>query len=85
MTENNNQNDNPSDEQQPPDETQPKYREISDEELKQVLEDHKRWVETEKKEGKKADLSKVNLKNTDLLRTNLEKPFLILANLKQGA
>jgi uncharacterized protein YjbI with pentapeptide repeats len=79
-----NQNDQPTEEQKPSDDTQDELREISDEELSQILEDHKKWVETEKKEGKKADLSKVNLKNTDLLRTNLEKPFLILANLKKA-
>ena len=37
------------------------YREISKEELKRILEEHREWFESDEKEGKRADLSRANL------------------------
>jgi uncharacterized protein YjbI with pentapeptide repeats len=75
MTEesNNNQNNQPTEEQQPPDETQPKYREISEEELKQILEDHKKWLESDGKEGNQANFENANLEGKSGHRANFEK------------
>lgn len=47
-------------------ETPEKLRQISDEELKQILEDHVRWVRSEKKEGRRADLFYTDLVGKDL-------------------
>jgi hypothetical protein len=88
MTENNNQNDQPAEEQSS-DETQAEYREISEEELEQILEDHKKWLESDGKEGKRADLSKANLshatsQNPILRGANLRRADLTEANLKNA-
>ena len=40
----NNQNDQPTEEQEPSDETQSEYRKISEEELKQILEEHEKFL-----------------------------------------
>ena len=77
MTENNNGSD------------KPKFRQISDEELKQILEDHKKWLKLDGKGGKKADLSKSdlsyrNLRKSNLKRANLQKANLIEANLQKA-
>ena len=50
MTESNNKNDRPTGEQPLSDETQAEYRKISEQELKQILEDHKKWLESDGKE-----------------------------------
>jgi len=84
MTEDNNQNHQPTEEQQPSDETQTEYREISDEELKKILEDHNKWLESDGKEGEKADLKRANLQGANLRNVNLQKAELTEANL-QGA
>ena len=54
--ENNHQDDKPSVGQESTDENEIEYREISKEELDQILEDHEKWVESDGKEGIKADL-----------------------------
>ena len=52
MDENNNyQEDQPTEEQKPSDETQVKYQEISEEELKEILENHRKWLESDGQEG----------------------------------
>ncbi len=66
-------------EAQPDEEERPQLREVSKDELKQVLEAHEKWVQSDKKEGKRADLSGANL-----LTANLEGVSLRWANL-QGA
>jgi uncharacterized protein YjbI with pentapeptide repeats len=82
---NNNKNDQPTDEQQPSDETQAEYREISEEELKQILEEHKKWVESDGKEGKRAYLIKRNLKQYDFNGANLQQANLSGANLQDAS
>ena len=69
---------------------QPKPREISLEQLNEILEQHKRWVETEEKEGKRANLENkilkdANLQNANLSWANLKKAFLLGTNLKMAS
>ena len=59
-------------------------REISKEALAKILEAHRKWVESEGKEGVKADLSRANLQEADLVGANLQEANLSYANL-QGA
>ncbi len=46
------------------DDKKPELREVSEEELKQILADHQRWVETDGEEGK------ANLRDADLRGAN---------------
>ncbi len=53
----------------------------TEEELQESLEQHKKWVQSEKKEGKRAnlheaDLSSANLQNANLWRANLQGAYL---------
>jgi len=59
-------------------------REISEEELKKVIAAHKEWVESEGKEGKRADLSRTDLSKANLIGAVLRGADLKKANL-QGA
>ena len=52
------------------------FRELTPEELQKILEAHRKWVESEGKEGEKADLS-----GADLRGANLEGASLWEANL----
>jgi uncharacterized protein YjbI with pentapeptide repeats len=63
---------------------QPPYREVSQEELKQILAAHQKWIESDGKEGNQADLIKANLEKADLFQANLQEADLMGANL-QGA
>ncbi len=45
-------------------------REIGPEQLKEILEEHRMWVESDGKEGERADPSFANLKGADLSWTN---------------
>ncbi|MBI5190724.1 MAG: pentapeptide repeat-containing protein [Nitrospirae bacterium] len=56
-------------------------RKISDEELKAVLAEHKRWFATKGKKGTQADFSNSDIQNIDLQGANLEKANLWGANL----
>ncbi len=79
-----NQNDQVMEEGESSDETQPEYRDISDDELKQILEDHKKWLESGGKEGKQAILSGLQLEETDLSESDLSEASLGEANLKNA-
>ncbi len=61
-----------------------KLREVSEEELKQILAAHKTWLEPQGEEGKQADLFRTNLQEADLRGANLQEADLTNANL-QGA
>lgn len=50
-------------------------------ELKIILDQHKLWLESGKKEGKRADLSEANLTEADLSGANLFEADLTKANL----
>ena len=54
-------------------------RQISDEELQQVLAEHKKWLVSEGKEGKRANLRKTDLSGRDLQKTVLNKANLYKA------
>ncbi len=62
----------------------PTLREVSPKKLAKILEAHRKWVESEGKEGKRADLFAANLPGADLFRANLQGANLSSANL-QGA
>ena len=80
----NNQNDRPKEEPKPSDESQVKYREISEDELKQIIEEHEKWVESGEKEGKKANLKVTNLQKANLALANLQQAILREANLQDA-
>ncbi len=61
-----------------------KLREMSEDELKQILAAHKTWLETDGEKGREADLSRTDLPGANLFRANLREATLIDANL-QGA
>ena len=67
----------------------PELREISDEELSEILAAHKLWLDTDGKDGKQADLSGANLHQAKLKEAKLERSNLEGANLEgaelQGA
>jgi len=81
---NNNQNDQPTKEQQASGEIQPEYREISEEDLKQILEEHKKWVESDGKEGVQAELRNTDLQKVNFLGANLQEADLGGANLQEA-
>ena len=56
-------------------------QEISAVDLNKILEDHKNWIRTHKKEGKRADLSDADLSDADLSDANLSDANLSGANL----
>jgi len=74
----------PSETGQPETQEQPEYREVSQEELKQILAAHKKWLESKGKEGKQAFLRKANLQKADLAGANLQKADLAGANLQKA-
>ncbi|MBI9077431.1 MAG: pentapeptide repeat-containing protein [Desulfatibacillum sp.] len=64
-------------------------RQISDEELQQVLAEHKKWLDSKGKEGKLADLSKTDLDRqsfigVDLSQANFRKASLSNCDLKRA-
>ncbi len=62
----------------------PTLREVSPKKLAKILEAHRKWVESEGKEGERADLFEANLQEADLDGANLQEAYLYEANL-QGA
>ena len=71
MTEEPKQGAPPSDQPEGKTAETPLAREISQEELQEILAQHLKWVETGGKEGKPADLEKANLKQADLRGADL--------------
>ena len=76
-------------EAQPSAPEQPKYRTVSEEELKRILADHQKWLETKGEKGTPADLQGAelggaNLQGANLRHANLQGAYLSGANL-QGA
>jgi len=63
---------------------QPQYREVSQEELKQILAAQQKWLQSDGKEGQRAHLIGANLQQANLDDANLQEAFLWGANL-QGA
>ena len=80
---NSNNNDQPSGGQKPTDDKEIEYREISEEELERILENHKKWLETENKnDGKQAIFLYDNLTKVHFDDANLNKAEFIRAKLK---
>jgi len=75
----NNQIDQLAEEQKPSNETKVKYRRITADELKQILKEHKKWLKSKGKVGKRADLHLVNLK-----KINMKKAILAFAEMQQS-
>ena len=75
-----------------PDSQEQELPKIGKEKLQEILAQHKRWVESKRKEGaraalgeanlQKADLRGANLQDADLSRANLQKAYMIRANLR---
>ena len=63
-------------------EGQPEFREISKEELKVILEDHQKWIQSRGKEGEKASFYRTDLAGVDLQDSNLQGANFIDANLE---
>ncbi len=61
-----------------------KLREVSEEELKQILATHETWLETGGEKGKQANLSRTDLQGASLSGANLREANLVRAKL-QGA
>jgi hypothetical protein len=57
---------------------------ITKEELGNILKEHKKWIETEKFEGKRADFSEADLSGAELSKANLSGAFLIRAHLSEA-
>ncbi len=57
---------------------------MPDEELQEILEAHRKWVESEGKEGERADLFEANLQEADLDGANLQEANLYEANLQEA-
>jgi uncharacterized protein YjbI with pentapeptide repeats len=56
-------------------------RKLRNEELETILAEHKIWIDSQKKEGKRADLRGANLEDAGLEGANLEGADLWGANL----
>ena len=95
----NNMKDQATGEHQSSNETQSKYRKLSGDELKQIYNDHIKWIKSRREAGKRADLRLANLKGlklkkavlayadlqqTNLFRVNLQQAILIRTNLKKS-
>ena len=52
---------------------QPDLQQISDKEITKILEDHDKWLQSNGKDGERANLGKFNLRGANLERANLER------------
>ncbi len=78
-----------SDRPQPDEEERPQLREVSEDELKRILAAHEKWLESDGKEGEKANLARTNLiranlQEANLFGANLQGAYLIDANLQEA-
>lgn len=89
--------DKPEDQESEPlqlDEEEPRLREVSRDELMRILEAHKKWVESDGKEGERADLANANLhhayldganlRGARLNSVNFQEAHLTVANLREA-
>ena len=77
--------DQPSGQPQPDEEERPPLGEVPEDELKEILKAHGKWLRSDGKDGEQADLSNADLGKTDLLiDADLRKANLQGANLTQG-
>ena len=59
-------------------------RKISEEELAEMLREHKKWLDSNGEKGKRADLSYTDLRKTNLSAANLFKVYLFRADLSRA-
>ncbi len=59
-------------------------REIFPEQLKEILEEHQWWIESDGKEGKKAILFRANLQKANLRFANLQEADLCVVNFREA-
>jgi uncharacterized protein YjbI with pentapeptide repeats len=62
-----------------------RMRKITAGELSEVLKEHERWIDTDKKEGQCADLRDADLRKADLSGANLKGATLISADLSSAS
>ncbi len=67
-----------------PQEQVPEHVPIPPKKLREILEAHRKWVDSEAKEGERADLHEANLEKAYLNRANLQKANLRGANLQRA-
>ncbi len=60
------------------------HREITPEKVKEILEAHRKWVETEGREGEKKYLRKANLQGANMIKADLQEANLVGANLQEA-
>ncbi len=60
-------------------------REIGPEQLKEILEEHRKWVESDGKEGERADLREANLRGVNLHEANLQGAYMIKTDLQEAS
>ncbi len=75
---------NPHNEAHATDPEPPQYRKVSEEELKRILAEHDKWIETEGEKGSRADLSNSDLQEANLTNANLQEAYFFEANLQQA-
>jgi len=51
-------------------------QDISPEQLKDIFQEHEKWVESDGKEGERADLTKANFQRANLHGANLQEAYL---------
>ncbi len=68
---------------QAPASEQPK-RKVAQEELAQILKQHRKWLESEGREGRRANLTEANPQGADLLGANLQGAYMRRANLQRA-
>jgi len=78
--------DAPEESQEPGAPKEPQYKEVSETELKRVLAEHEKWLQTDGEEGAQANLTgaklqRANLRDADLQGANLRGAKLQKANL----
>ncbi len=73
--------DAPEESQEPGAPKEPQYKEVSETELKRVLAEHEKWLQTDGEEGAQAKLQGANLRVAKLQRADLRGAKLQKANL----
>ena len=76
--------DGPKESQEPGAPKEPQYKEVSETELKRVLAEHEKWLQTDGEEGVQAKLTGANLQRANLGGAYLQGANLTGANLQKA-
>jgi hypothetical protein len=76
--------DAPEESQEPGAPKEPPYKEVSETELKRVLAEHEKWLQTDGEEGAQANLREADLQGADLRGAKLQRADLRDANLQRA-